>query len=74
MTDIEKVIIRIVIFFANYIARDIPEKVSDTQNTYPNITIDILPYIGASTKMLELLLELVSTHTHVDSVRPAKGK
>ena len=48
----------------NHIARDIPEKVSDAQNTHPDITIDILPHIGASTKMLDLLLELVSTHTH----------
>ena len=48
----------------NHIARDIPEKVSDVQNTYPDIPIDILPHIGASTKMLNLLLELVSTHTH----------
>ncbi|MFC1665174.1 sirohydrochlorin chelatase [Pseudomonadota bacterium] len=48
----------------NHITRDIAKIVSELQDIYPGTSIEILPHIGASTKMLDLLLEHVNANTH----------
>ena len=43
-----------------HVSEDIPAEIASVQEDYPNVTIKIAPYLGASDKMPEILLAQAS--------------
>jgi sirohydrochlorin ferrochelatase len=43
-----------------HVSEDIPQAIAHKQGDYPNLRVVVLPYLGASSQLVQVLLNLVS--------------